>query len=401
MTILTFVDYYLPGFKSGGPVRSVANLVERLGNDFRFVVVTTDRDCGDRRAYPGIRHGITQRVGKAEVIYVSRSASPLPLVAHIVRQIRPSVLYLNSFFSRPFSIVPIVLRRLRLIPWSPVVLAPRGEFSPGAVNIKPKRKQAFLTASAVLRLHDDITWQASSAYEEEDIRRCIPGLAHDQMSKIVVAPIVVAPDVVETSPLSNLHSAARRKIRDSLRIVFLSRVTRKKNLVTALRVLQQVRGRVEFSICGPIEDADYWRQCQQVIQTLSTNVTVHYLGAVAPADVPTVLAQHDLFFFPTLGENYGHVILEALMAGCPVLLSDQTPWRHLTEDGVGWDLRLDRPDRFREVLEQCIAMDDATFGVWSERAAAYGLRKASDPRAVEANRRLFRAVAGSEVALAS
>lgn len=399
MTILTFVDYYLPGYKSGGPVRSVSNLVERLGGDFHFVVVTTDRDCGDRHAYPGIRHGTTQRVGKADVIYVSRSAA-LPLVARIVRQVRPSVLYLNSFFSRTFSIVPIVLRRLRLIPWSPVVLAPRGEFSPGAVNIKAKRKRAFLAASSVLRLHDDITWQASSAYEEDDIRRCIRGLDHDHMSKIVVAPIMVAPDLVETGPLSNLHGSARRKIRGSLRIVFLSRVTRKKNLVTALRVLQQVRGRIEFSICGPIEDADYWKQCQQVIRTLPENVTVHYRGAVDPANVPTVLAQHDLFFFPTLGENYGHVILEALMAGCPVLLSDQTPWRHLTEAGVGWDLQLDRPDRFREVLEQCIAMDDATFGGWSERAAAYGLRKASDPRAVEANRRLFRSVSGVELALA-
>jgi len=28
-----------------------------------------------------------------------------------------------------------------------------------------------------------------------------------------------------------------------------------------------------------------------------------------------VLASHDLFFLPTLGENYGHVIVEALGVG--------------------------------------------------------------------------------------
>ena len=399
MTILTFVDYYLPGYKSGGPVRSIANLVDRLGSDFRFVVVTTDRDCGDREAYPGIRHGSTRQVGKAEVIYVARSVSPFSLVARVVRQVAPDVIYLNSFFSRTFSIVPIVLRRLGVIPWSPVVLAPRGEFSPGALNIKSKRKQLFLAAASAIRLHDDVTWQASSAYEADDIRRCIPGLEQDQMSKIVVAPIMVAPDLVETGPPIN-RRAARQKRRDSLRAVFLSRLTRKKNLDTALRILRQVRGRVDFSIAGPIEDADYWKKCQQLIHTLPENVTVHYLGAVDPADVPNVLARHDLFFFPTLGENYGHVILEALTAGCPVLLSDQTPWRQLTEDGVGWDLPLDGLDRFRDVLEQCIAMDDATFAEWSERAAAYGLRKASDPHAVEANRRLFRSVAGIESAAA-
>ena len=35
---------------------------------------------------------------------------------------------------------------------------------------------------------------------------------------------------------------------------------------------------------------------------------------------------HDLFVFPTLGENFGHVIYESLMCGTPVLVSDNTPW---------------------------------------------------------------------------
>jgi len=104
------------------------------------------------------------------------------------------------------------------------------------------------------------------------------------------------------------------------------------------------------------------------------------------------MGQHDLFFFPTLGENYGHVIMEALMAGCPVLLSDRTPWRNLTAAGVGWDLPLEQPERFSAVLEECIAMDGPTFTEWSDRATAFAVQQATAPGTVEANRLLFRGV---------
>ena len=63
-------------------------------------------------------------------------------------------------------------------------------------------------------------------------------------------------------------------------------------------------------------------------------------------EVLSALSGHDLFFLPTLGENYGHVIHEALLSGSQVLLSDQTPWRGLTEAGLGWDLPLEGKGAF-------------------------------------------------------
>jgi glycosyltransferase involved in cell wall biosynthesis len=57
-----------------------------------------------------------------------------------------------------------------------------------------------------------------------------------------------------------------------------------------------------------------------------------------------------MFFFPTRGENYGHVIAESLSVGTPVLISDQTPWRELSSDGLGWDLPLEAADIFLEKI---------------------------------------------------
>ena len=55
------------------------------------------------------------------------------------------------------------------------------------------------------------------------------------------------------------------------------------------------------------------------------------------------MAANDLFFLPTRGENFGHVIAEALSVGTPVLISDQTPWRKLAAVGLGHDLPLAVP----------------------------------------------------------
>ena len=117
-----------------------------------------------------------------------------------------------------------------------------------------------------------------------------------------------------------------------------------------------------------------------------------YAGAAPHSQVASIMAEHDLFLFPTHGENYGHVIVEALLAGCPVLISDQTPWRRLEAAGVGWDIPLARPDAFRAVLEACVNMDDSMFSTWSARARAYAWQHASDPTVVTATRALLRDV---------
>jgi glycosyltransferase involved in cell wall biosynthesis len=53
-----------------------------------------------------------------------------------------------------------------------------------------------------------------------------------------------------------------------------------------------------------------------------------------PDDVPGTFAQYDLFAFPSRGENFGHVVLESLSVGTPVLVSDRTPWKGGESDAL-------------------------------------------------------------------
>ena len=54
---LIFLRYYLPGFQSGGPVRSVSNLVDVIGDRFDFYIVTSNRDFLKEEPYDCVEAG--------------------------------------------------------------------------------------------------------------------------------------------------------------------------------------------------------------------------------------------------------------------------------------------------------------------------------------------------------
>lgn len=379
MRILTLADYYLPGYKAGGPIRTIANLVDRLGDEFQFKIVTADCDFGDTKHYPGIKVDGWNRAGKADVFYTSPNRHSLRDFKRLLCSTEYDALYFNSFLSPHFTIKPLLLRRLRLIPDRPLIVAPRGEFSPGAIGLKRLKKRQYLLAAKMLGLYRGVVWQASSRHEEADIRRWFNN----------DVPVLVAPNI----PLL-LHSAHElppkcEKAKGCLNILFLSRVSGMKNLDGALKMLIGLNGQVQFNIYGPMEDKVYWAECRKIISSLPENIKVRYCGSVVHDQVGAVMREHDLFFLPTLGENFGHVILEALVAGCPVLISDQTPWRDLEEKGIGWDLPLDRMKLFLDALQRCVEMDQYEYVKWSERARGYGLQVTKDDGVVEQNRQLF------------
>jgi glycosyltransferase involved in cell wall biosynthesis len=378
-TILTSVGHYLPGYKAGGPIRTLANMVDRLGDELEFKIVTADRDFEDTKAYLEIKVDDWNRVGKAEVFYMSPRMQSLKEFKKILCSTGCDVIYLNSFFSPDFTIKPLLLRRLRLIPDKPLIIAPRGEFSPGALGLKSLKKRVYIMVAKAFGLYLGVVWQVSSEHEGADIRQWF-GRG---------VPVVVAPNLPPVIHSADELPPKNKKTAGCLKIIFLSRISRKKNLYGTLKMLKKLNGKVECNIYGPMEDKLYLAECQNIISSLPENIEVLYCGSVAHDRVNAVMRQHDLFFLPTLGENFGHVILEALCAGCPVLISDQTPWRDLKEKGVGWDLPLDRPDLFQDVLQKCVDMNGLEYVKWSERAREYGFGVTKDDGVVEMNRRLF------------
>jgi glycosyltransferase involved in cell wall biosynthesis len=162
-----------------------------------------------------------------------------------------------------------------------------------------------------------------------------------------------------------------------------------KNLKYALQVLTEVTRPVRFSIYGPKEGEKYWIECERLMAALPNHVRAIYCGVVEHSRIVETFAEHDLFFFPTRGENFGHVIHEALRAGTPVLVSDQTPWTDLENNGIGVALPLAEPGRFARAIDDAADWDDKKRAVIRFGAQRYARSFQLASTAVEANRRLF------------
>ena len=151
-------------------------------------------------------------------------------------------------------------------------------------------------------------------------------------------------------------------------------------LLFVLQLLPQIKGDIDLTIIGPIEDKIYWDDCLLCIQHLPKNIKVKYEGAVNNTLVQSKIQQNHLYILPTTGENFGHSIFEAMLAGRPVLISDQTPWLNLQKAKAGWDLPLNSPGEFANVIQQTALFSQPEFDVLAKGAWTYANKFISNPQ---------------------
>jgi glycosyltransferase involved in cell wall biosynthesis len=381
MNVLILTPYYLPGFKAGGPIRSLANLVAELGREISFRVITRDRDLGDAAPYSGINFSAWRSVGNARVAYLGRRRFMPNEFARRIREVEADVIYINSIFDPRFCALPLLLRRSRLIAQRPLIIAPRGAFSRGALAMKRWKKVPYLNAIR-LGLPRDLVWHATSELERQDILRTIGPRSN----------VVLAPNLCHASDYK--PGSCPPKQSGQLNLAFFARISPMKNLLAAIRMVQQLPRPVSLDIWGPIEDANYWRHCQAETGRHARLTKVVYRGALLPDQITATLSRYDAMLLPTLGENHGHAILESLAAGCPVIISDRTPWRNLNESSAGWDLPLENEAAFVRALSRLADMDEVEYRQFRNGARTYFEATVDHARNVQLSRALFQIAAG-------
>ena len=104
---------------------------------------------------------------------------------------------------------------------------------------------------------------------------------------------------------------------------------------------------------------------------------------------------------PTLSENFGYVFVEALAAGCPLLISDRTVWDDIEEKRVGWRITLEDRPAYVERIRECLAMAPATYTAMSQRARLYAEDWLSLDETDAANARVLRYAASRSTLLDS
>ena len=345
--VLVYNGYYLPSKNYGGPTSSLVSIVENCSDEFDFYIIAANHDFNSSEVFQGISSG-WNNVGKAKVLYLDLKETYFNIKRNreIIEEVLPDVVWFMGILV-PYDkwFVAKLCRKLKI----PYILSPRGEVCDNAIRIKPLKKRLVIVATRLLRTYKS-AWYHATCQEE------INGLIkyyHIKEERVFYAPNIP----------NNLHGTRKEsnKVSGCLNAVYISRIHETKNLLLAICAINKLPGNVKFDIFGPIESSDYWERCQTEINCAPKNVHIRYCGVLDASLVTKTFGKYDCFVLPTLSENFGHVIAEALSADCPVVLSKgTTPWDDLDRK-AGFTCNVEKVDSFTESLLNILNMDENEY----------------------------------------
>ena len=371
-TIVVFIGGYLPAKKYGGPVTSIANLVSNLSEYYDFRIVSNDHDLDETKRLEGISDG-WNKMGKAQVLYIPESEYKEKIFLSILKATDAHAIYLSSIFYYALNFPAIKsAKKLKI----PVIMAPRGELCKNALSFGRTHKMLFLKGIQLMRIFDGVYFHATSEEEALGIQKYLK----------------VSPDRISLMP--NMHGEQLKRDNCSknsgeLKIVFLARIQEKKNLYGAIHAVLQARGKIQFDIYGPLEQEEYWEKCKTLIETAPDHICIKYKGALIPEEAKKVFLNYQCFLFPTFSENYGHVIAEALLCQCPVIISKgTTPWDDVNEV-AGYTASLTSENQFVSCINRMVEMSEPQFRQLTESVCKYLQRKLMTDSLRKAYRDMF------------
>lgn len=354
MRLLIFYSYFTPAYKAGGPIRSIQNLVDLIKGDLTIDIVCSAFDLGEKEVLPGISPNEWNTLSESISVFYIKTGT-VAKIRNVIGERKPDIIYINGIFLPTYGWLPIFLAKVKRIP---IVITPRGMLQQGAMAAKSFKKRAairFLRASGLL---NGVTWQATDEQERVDI-----------LSYFGENAIVKVIGNVPSFPLAKTFEV--RKNEGELRLIFLSLITRKKNLDLVLRILKRIKRPVSLDIYGPVKDEAYWQECLRLTQDQVHSI--RYLGPVNPGDVQQTVKKYHALILLTKGENFGHAIYEALSAGIPAIISQYTPWGDLQLRQAGITVDINNPNDCCAGINTFLSLNQENFERLS--TGAYELAK--------------------------
>lgn len=374
--IAVLIDWYLPGNKAGGPVKSVYSMLNVLKDEFNFFVITTNHDLGSLIPYRNVESDKWVKHNDIPVYYFSKENLKSKNLLEVINGIQPDLVYLNSFWSYNFSLLPLRFKKAGKFK-ADIVLAPRGMLGKGAMSIKPLKKKLFLSLLKFVNLHSKTVFHATTTDEEKEITKVL------KKAKVKIASNVNSAQLIENRTI--------RKEWGELKLFYLSRIAKVKNLHYALDVLSKIEteGKITYDIYGSLEDKLYWKECEAIIKKLPKNITVNYKGDLSFEQVQPMIENYHFLFLPTLNENFGHSIYETLMSACPVIISDTTPWNGVNDSDCGFAISLKEKDEFAKVIKSVVQYDYDLYVFMCQNCRIFMKEKMNSESDIRAYKELF------------
>lgn len=237
----------------------------------------------------------------------------------------------------------------------PLVVSPRGMLGPEALAFSARRKRLVWAFGQRRALWTAACFHATAESEAEDIRRA--GLT---------APVAVIPNGIDILDGEPEHGART--------LLYLGRLHPKKGidqLVAAWAQVAHLHPGWRLRIVGPSEIG-----CRAALESQVHELDAPRVDFDGPLYGPDKLAAYraaGLFVLPTLNENFGMVVAEALASGIPAISTKGAPWQGLETECCGWWVD-HGPDAMAAALDKALSLPDLERAAMGARGRTWMAR---------------------------
>jgi len=313
--ILHVVPTYVPAWRHGGTIKAVHGLTKALAARGHEVSVFTTDVHADGTL--GVPLGEPVNRDSVEVLYFPvrppRRLYRSPAMAEALARAVPAcdLVHLHSVFLWPTYAAARAAERAGV----PFLLSPRGMLVPDLL-----RRRGRLRKHLWLRLVERRTLLAAAGlHATSDLEA-----AQAALLGLYLPPVHVVPNGVEAEPLAEgaqLSPGVRSALARPPLLLFLGRVSWKKGLDRLIPALTYVR-EATLAIAGNDEEG-YRPALERLARLAGVADRVLHLGPVHGADKAALLHGATALVLPSYSENFGNVVLEAMAAGCPTVVTPE------------------------------------------------------------------------------
>ncbi len=277
-TILVFIDWYRPGYRSGGTVTSFGNFVDQMEKHFLFKIVTRDSDYLDSTVYDTITSDSWNEIMTNQCFYLSKTSKTFAAIKNIIKNTPHDYSYINGVFSLYFSMLPLVF-----IKDKPCILNPHGMLSSQAFSVKPLKKKVFLKIADLLRVYRHVIFHVSNEEEASAVRKHIKNYK----------AITIASQFTKEVSSDLLKNGEKNR---NVRFVNIARVAVEKGTLNLIHALMHVKQALQVDLYGPIYDPNYWSACERAMSRLPSHISVNYKGVLHNDKVHKTLSEYDYLY---------------------------------------------------------------------------------------------------------
>jgi glycosyltransferase involved in cell wall biosynthesis len=321
----------------GGPSQMVMGLSSALARENVKVTILTTDSNGDSGQKPlDVPLNCPVKQDGYEIIYFRcspfrRYKFSLLLLKWLNNHAHEfDLAHIHALFSPISSAAATVCRQKNL----PYILRPLGTLDPADLCKKKQLKQLYATILERSNLAGAAAIHFTSDQEAKISERF--GVSTQDL----VIPLGVIPRREEGERGNAIRTQFGIPLNVPL-VLFMSRIDPKKGLnllIPALEKLLAEGGNFYFVLAGTNpQDPDYEEKIRLQIQNSPLRSHTTITGFVTGEVKSALLQAADLFVLPSYYENFGIAVAEAMVAGVPVIISDQVHiWHQVRDSESGW-----------------------------------------------------------------